>query len=76
MRSPKSAHAAPPSARKRSRTGTGRRQINWGSSHNENTNTVGSWEQKVDNWYKSKDWRSHTDHAQVTDDLGDLEWVW
>jgi serine/threonine protein kinase len=75
MRSPKSAQA-PSSARKRSRTGTGRRPIHWGSSHNENNNTVGSWEQKVDNWYKSKDWRSHTDHAQVTDDLGDLEWVW
>jgi hypothetical protein len=53
------------------------RQINWGPSHNENKNSVGSWEQKVDNWYKSKDWRSHADHhAQVTDDLGDLEWVW
>ncbi|CAI9631135.1 unnamed protein product [Alternaria burnsii] len=76
MRSPKSAQP-PTSARKRSRTGTGMRQINWGPSHNENKNSVGSWEQKVDNWYKSKDWRSHADHhAQVTDDLGDLEWVW
>jgi hypothetical protein len=75
MKSPKSAQA-PNSARKRSRTGTGRRPIHWGSSHNENNNTVSSWEQKVDNWYKSKDWRSHADNAQVTDDLGDLEWVW
>ncbi|KAI4912124.1 uncharacterized protein J4E92_010169 [Alternaria infectoria] len=76
MRSPKSTEA-PNSARKRSRTGTGRRPIHWGSSHNENNNhPVSSWEQKVDNWYKSKDWRSHTDHAQITDDLGDLEWVW
>jgi serine/threonine protein kinase len=62
-------------ARKRSKTGTGRRPIHRGSSHNENNN-FGSWEQKVDNWYKSKDWRSHADQVQVVDDLGDFEWVW
>jgi len=75
LRSPKQAQPAPNSARKRSRTGTGRRPAHWGSSHNEN-NFHSSWEQKVDNWYKSKDWRSHADHAQANDDLGDLEWVW
>ncbi|KAH9882816.1 hypothetical protein J1614_000182 [Plenodomus biglobosus] len=71
----------PNSARKRSRTGTGRRPIHWGPSQNENNvhvnaNHVGSWEQKVDNWYKSKDWRSHAEYAQAADDIGDLEWVW
>ncbi|KAF1830098.1 kinase-like protein [Decorospora gaudefroyi] len=75
MKSPKQVQPTPTSARKRSRTGTGRRPIHWGSSHNEN-NHHGSWEQKVDNWYKSKDWRSHADQAQVSDDLGDFEWVW
>ncbi|KAL7777124.1 hypothetical protein CFE70_007547 [Pyrenophora teres f. teres 0-1] len=75
LRSPKQAQPAPNSARKRSRTGTGRRPAHWGSSHNENS-FHSSWEQKVDNWYKSKDWRSHADHAQANDDLGDLEWVW
>ncbi|EMD87286.1 hypothetical protein COCC4DRAFT_150738 [Bipolaris maydis ATCC 48331] len=75
IKSPKQAQPIPNSARKRSRTGAGRRPIHWGSSHNENNNH-GSWEQKVDNWYKSKDWRSHADHAQAHDDLGDLEWVW
>lgn len=75
MKSPKQPQPAPTSARKRSKTGTGRRPIHWGSGHNEN-NHHGSWEQKVDNWYKSKDWRSHADQVQATDDLGDFEWVW
>lgn len=66
----------PNSARKRSRTGTAKRPIHWGPSQNENNNPVSSWEQKVDNWYKSKDWRSHAEYAQATDDIGDLEWVW
>jgi serine/threonine protein kinase len=77
IKSPKHAQPTPNSARKRSRTGTGRRPIHWGpSSHNENNNIHGSWEQKVDNWYKSKDWRTHSEHAQLSDDLGDFEWVW
>jgi serine/threonine protein kinase len=82
-RSPKQvASSAPTPARKRSKTGTARRPIIWGSSHNENN----SWEHKMEhkmehkidgnNWYKSKDWRSHADHAPATDDLGDFEWVW
>ncbi|KAF1943334.1 kinase-like protein [Clathrospora elynae] len=75
MKSPKQVQATPNSARKRSRTGTGRRPSHWGSGHNENNN-VGSWEQRVDNWYKSKDWRSHAEHAAVSNDLGDFEWVW
>lgn len=66
----------PSSARKRSRTGTAKRPIHWGPSHHENNNPTGSWEQKVDNWYKSKDWRSHAECAQANDDIGDLEWVW
>jgi serine/threonine protein kinase len=74
-KSPKQAQPIPTSARKRSKTGTGRRPIHRGSSHNENNNH-GSWEQNVDNWYKSKDWRSHADQVQATDDLGDFEWVW
>ncbi|KAL6705370.1 cAMP-dependent protein kinase catalytic subunit [Coniothyrium glycines] len=77
VKSPKHAQPSPTSARKRSRTGTGRRPIHWGpSSHNENMHQHGSWEQKVDNWYKSKDWRNPSDYALVSDDLGDFEWVW
>lgn len=81
VKSPKHAQPTPNSARKRSRTGTGRRPIHWGpSSHNENNHTHHqnhhAWEQKVDNWYKSKDWRTHSEHAQASDDLGDFEWVW
>lgn len=75
VKSPKQAQPSPTSARKRSRTGTARRPIHWGPSQNENIN-IGSWEQKVDNWYKSKDWRSNAEHAQASDDLGDFEWVW
>lgn len=74
-RSPRQmAQSVPTPARKRSKTGTGRRPIIWGSSHTENN----SWEHKMDgnNWYKSKDWRSHADHVQAMDDLGDFEWVW
>ena len=75
VKSPSQSLPTPNSARKRSRTGTGRRPIHWGPSQNENTN-LGSWEQKVDNWYKSKDWRSHQELVQASDDLGDFEWVW
>ncbi len=88
IRAPKP-QPSPTSARKRSRTGTGKRSIHWGPSqhenrHNENrhsenhhhhhSTTHSSWEQN--NWYKSKDWRQHTSHALVSDDLGDFEWVW
>lgn len=76
-RSPKQAQPTPVSARKRSRTGTGRRPIHWGPSQNENNqhNTAyNNWVQN--NWSKSKDWRQHSGLAQLSDDLGDLEWVW
>lgn len=82
-RSPKQTQPTPMSARKRSRTGTGKRPIHWGPSQNENNhnnnhnnhnNATSSWEQN--NWYKSKDWRQHAGHAQMSDDLGDFEWVW
>lgn len=73
----KQAQSLPNSARKRSKTGTWRRPIHWGPSHLENqTQTHGGWEQRVDNWYKSKDWRQHSSHVQANDDIGDLEWVW
>lgn len=78
VKSPKHPPPTPSSVRKRSRTGTGpgrKQPIHWGPSPNENIN-VGSWEQKVDNWYKSKDWRSHAELVQASDDLGDFEWVW
>ncbi|CAO2648614.1 Nn.00g078810.m01.CDS01 [Neocucurbitaria sp. VM-36] len=76
VKTPKHAQSLPTSARKRSRTGTGRRPIHWGPSQNEN-HQQSSWDQKLDsiNWYKSKDWRQPS-HAQVSDDLGDFEWVW
>ncbi|KAF1844646.1 kinase-like protein [Cucurbitaria berberidis CBS 394.84] len=77
MKSPKQAQSLPTSARKRSRTGIGRRPTYWGPSQNENNNH-GSFEQKLDgiNWYKSKDWRQQSGHAHMSDDLGDFEWVW
>jgi len=76
VKSKQLASSMPNSARKRSRTGTAKRPIHWGPSQHENNNPIGSWEQKVDNWYKSKDWRSHAEYAQASDDIGDLEWVW
>jgi serine/threonine protein kinase len=69
IRSPKQAQPAPPFARKRSRTDSWRRPINWGPSQQEN----GVWERK-DNWNAIKDWRHNTSHAHE-DDIGDLEWV-
>ena len=78
MKSPKQAQSLPNSARKRSRTGTWRRPVHWGPSQPENqvkTPTQAGWEQKVDNWYKSKDWRQHSGQVQANDDIGDLEWV-
>ncbi|KAH3915023.1 hypothetical protein HBI56_016540 [Parastagonospora nodorum] len=90
-KSPKMAQSLPTSARKRSRTGTWRKPIHWGPGQHENqvktpvktavktpikTPTHSGWEQKVDNWYKSKDWRHHSSHVQENDDIGDLEWVW
>ena len=76
LRSPKQAQTSPTSARKRSRTGNGKRPIQWGPSQNENnhSSTNSAWEQN--HWYKSKDWRQHSSHALVSDDLGDFEWVW
>jgi serine/threonine protein kinase len=71
--SPKQAQPTPNSARKRSRTGTWRRPINWGPSQPENIPKVPT----VDNKYKSKEWRHHPSHpVLVDDDIGDLEWVW
>lgn len=61
----KPAEPTPNSARKRSRTGSWRRQINWGHEN-------GVWERK-DNWTLSKDWRQHPNNS--FDDIGDLEWV-
>ncbi|KAF2826252.1 kinase-like protein [Ophiobolus disseminans] len=78
-KSPKQAQSVPTSARKRSKTGTGKRPIHWGPGQSENkvkTPTHSSWEQKVDNWYKSKDWRQQSSRVQENDDIGDLEWVW
>jgi serine/threonine protein kinase len=73
---PKQAQSLPNSARKRSKTGTWRRPIHWGPSQHENNHTHVGWEQKVDNWYKSNNWRQHPSHIPATDDIGDLEWVW
>ncbi|KAF9701658.1 hypothetical protein EKO04_000029 [Ascochyta lentis] len=73
IKSPKQAQPSPNSARKRSRTGTWRRPINWGPSQHENIPKVPA----VDNKYKSKEWRHyHNPPLVVDDDLGDLEWVW
>ncbi|KAF2710990.1 kinase-like protein [Pleomassaria siparia CBS 279.74] len=68
VRPPKQVQPAPMSARKRSRSNSWKRPINWGPSQQEN----GVWERK-DNWNAIKDWRHHT-HQHV-DDIGDLEWV-
>jgi serine/threonine protein kinase len=79
-KSPKQAQSLPTSARKRSKTGTWRRPTHWGpgqlENHVKSPTQVGGWEQKINNWYKSKDWRQQSSHAQAGDDLGDLEWVW
>jgi serine/threonine protein kinase len=73
VKSPKQAQPTPNSARKRSRTGTWRRPINWGPSQHENIPKVPA----VDTKYKSKEWRHHPSYPlQVDDDIGDLEWVW
>ncbi|KAF2016537.1 kinase-like protein [Aaosphaeria arxii CBS 175.79] len=69
-KSPKQTQSTPNSARKRSRTGSWRRPIHWGPSH-ENIN--GLLERK-DQWFTSKDWRQHQSHLD-DDDIGDLEWV-
>ncbi|KAF2180240.1 kinase-like protein [Zopfia rhizophila CBS 207.26] len=63
----KQAHPTPNSARRRSRTGSWRRQINWGQNHHDH----GVWERK--DWSLSKDWRQHPNY--FNDDIGDLEWV-
>jgi serine/threonine protein kinase len=65
----KQAQPTPASARKRSRTGSWRRPINWGPVQHD----TGVWERK-DNWVSSKDWRQHSNHP-MEDDIGDLEWV-
>lgn len=76
VKSPKQVQPSPASARKRSRTGNGKRPIHWGPSQNENNQHTfnSNWEQN--NWYKSNDWRQQSSHALVSDDLGDFEWVW
>jgi len=71
----KQAHSLPNSARKRSKTGTWKRPTHWGPAQHENSPHAG-WDQKVDNWYKSNNWRQHPSHVTVKDDIGDLEWVW
>lgn len=78
-KSPKMAQSLPTSARKRSKTGTGRRPIHWGPIQHETkikSPSHPTWEQRVDNWYKSKDWRQHSARVQENDDIGDLEWVY
>lgn len=70
VKSPKQSQPTPNSARKRSRTGSWRRPIHWGPSHE----NFGVWERK-DNWSLSKDWRQHPNHFAHHDDIGDLEWV-
>jgi len=69
VKSPKQSQPTSNSARKRSRTGSWRRPIHWGPSHE----NIGVWERK-DNWSLSKDWRQHSNHF-IHDDIGDLEWV-
>lgn len=60
--------ATPNSARKRSRTSTWRRPINWAPSPQENSVYKGK-----DHWNLSKDWRQH--QSSENDDIGDMEWV-
>lgn len=73
-KSPKQAQPSPTSARKRSRAGTWRRPTHGSPTQHE---MHGSWEAKVDDRYKSMDWRQHpVHHVQMNyDDIGDLEWV-
>ncbi|KAF2129015.1 kinase-like protein [Dothidotthia symphoricarpi CBS 119687] len=74
IKSPKQAQPSPTSARKRSRAGTWRRPTHGSPTQHD---MYGSWEAKVDNRYKSKDWRQHPVHhvQENFDDIGDLEWV-
>jgi serine/threonine protein kinase len=77
-KSPAQAQSLPASSRKRSKTGTWRRPTPWGPSQHETpvkSPTQGGWEQKMNNWYKSKDWRQPSSRVQENDDIGDLEWV-
>jgi serine/threonine protein kinase len=67
----KQTQPTPTSARKRSRTGSWRRPINWGPSHHENNSGV--WERK-DDWRTKDSWRQHS-NPSFEDDIGDLEWV-
>ena len=74
MRSPKQGQQTPNSARKRSRTSTWRRPINWGPSQPEN---IIPKVPLVDNKYKSMEWRHYNSPPLIVDDdIGDLEWVW
>ncbi|KAH6642783.1 kinase-like domain-containing protein [Boeremia exigua] len=78
-KSPKQPQPSPPSARKRSRTGTWRRPINWGPSQHENIPKVPDIPKvpAVDNKYKSMEWRHYNNPPLIVDDdIGDLEWVW
>ncbi|ORY10558.1 kinase-like domain-containing protein [Clohesyomyces aquaticus] len=63
----KQSPTSPTSARKRSRTGSWRRQIQWGPSQIDTAVL-----ERKGHWNMSKDWRHH-DHQ--VDDIGDLEWV-
>lgn len=66
-KSPPAAEPSPNSARKRSRTGSWRRQLKWGQD-NDHAVLV-----RKDPWCLSKDWRQHPNSS--SDDIGDLEWV-
>ncbi|KAF2002525.1 kinase-like protein [Amniculicola lignicola CBS 123094] len=67
--------ASAPAPRKRSRTSSWRRPIQWGPSQPEN-NIVKELvkEQKEKGSWFSKDWRHHPTTSKE-DDIGDLEWV-
>lgn len=67
----KQSQPTPTSARKRSRTGSWRRQIHWGPAQHENAGT--REKPKEFSWNLNKDWRQH--RSPSPDDIGDLEWV-
>ncbi|KAH7117964.1 kinase-like domain-containing protein [Dendryphion nanum] len=70
IKSPKQTQPSPNSARKRSRTGSWRRQVQWGPGQHENSGIL----ERKDQWLIKKDWRQNP-HPVHDDGLGDLEWV-
>jgi len=69
QKSPPPAESTPHSARKRSRTGSWRRQLKWGHDHGHDHGVL----VRKDPWCLSKDWRQHPNVSG--DDIGELEWV-